>query len=236
MKSAALVSVVLILALPALSSDQQKTQKELNKVTAMATDFTGRRAVNISISQLTSVPRAKLVEDRGITGLNYGCLFIAEQLVKSGMTMQQIGDQLKDKTIFDVANEQHLDWKEMAASAKKLNSTIDDNLYKGFLSEKSNAAQDASDKYDVHYDGVKTDADVSKEEIASAQDRFLRWRDQAAKAQGAGRDKTLGLGDERVAYADHDHGPSMTGSAGRGSGGTGGNTGSAAPVGMGGPQ
>jgi hypothetical protein len=236
MKSAALVSVVLILALPALSSDQQKTQKELNKVTAMATDFTGRRAVNISISQLTSVPRAKLVEDRGITGLNYGCLFIAEQLVKSGMTMQQIGDQLKDKTIFDVANEQHLDWKEMAASAKKLNSTIDDNLYKGFLSEKSNAAQDASDKYDVHYDGVKTDADVSKEEIASAQDRFLRWRDQAAKAQGAGRDKTLGLGDERVAYSDHDHGPSMTGSAGRGSGGTGGNTGSAAPVGMGGPQ
>ena len=239
MKSAArtLVPFLLILSLPAFCSDQQKTQKELNKVTAMATDFTGRRAVNISISQLTNVPRAKLVEDRGITGLNYGCLFIAEQVAKNGLTMQQIGEQLKGgKTIFDVANEQHVDWKEMTANAKKLNTALDDNLYKGFLSEKSNAAQDATDKYDVHYDGVKADADVSKEEIASAQDRYLRWRDQAAKAQGAGRDKTLGLGDERVAYTDHDHGPSMSGSAGRGAGGTGGNTGTAAPAGMGGPQ
>jgi hypothetical protein len=227
--------ILLAIALPAFSDEQQKAQKELNKITAMATDFTGRRAVNLAISEAVSVPRSKLVEERNLTGLNYGSLFLAGQIAKNGTTLQAIGDKLKGgKNIAEVANEQHADWKQIAAEAKKLNAAVDQNLYRYFLREKDSAAQDAMDKYDVHYDGVKADADVSKEEIAAAQDRYLRWRDQAAKAQGS--DKTLGLGDERVAYKDHSGGPSMSGSAGRGSSGTGGNTGTTPPVGLGGPQ
>ncbi len=76
--------ITLIVALPAFGDDQQKAQKELNKVTAMAADFTGRRAVNLTIAAVMSVPRAKLVEERRNTGLNYGSLFLAEELAKKG--------------------------------------------------------------------------------------------------------------------------------------------------------
>jgi hypothetical protein len=231
--------IALMIALPCFSDDQQKAQKELNKITAMATDFTGRRAVNLTISEVVGVPRPKLVEERSLTGLNYGSLFLAEQLAKNGATIPEIADKLKSgKSIADVANERHVDWKQMAAEAKKLNAAVDKNLYKSFLNGKDSVAQDATDKYDVHYDGVKADADVSKDEIAAAQDRFLRWKDQAGKAQGSDRDKTLSTGDERVAYSDHvaNSGPTMNGTAGRGSSGTGGTAGTTAPAGMGGPH
>src|SRR5690349_3427074 len=77
---------VLLLALPAFGDDKQKAQKEINKITAMATDFDGRRVVNLSISEMFTVPRAALVEQRAQTGLNYGGLFVAQELAKSGMT------------------------------------------------------------------------------------------------------------------------------------------------------
>ncbi len=60
MKSATrfLIFVILLaIALPAFSDEQQKAQKELNKITAMPTDFTGRRAVNLAISEAVSVPQ-----------------------------------------------------------------------------------------------------------------------------------------------------------------------------------
>jgi hypothetical protein len=171
-----IVVIALITALPSFGDDQQKPQKELNKITAMATDFTGRRAVNLTISEVTSVPRSKLVEERNLTGLNYGSLFLAEELAKNGTTIPEIAEKLKSgKSIGDVANEQHVDWKQMASEAKKLNAAVDKNLYNYFLNEKNGAAQDATDKYDVHYDGVKADADISKQEIASAQERYLLW-------------------------------------------------------------
>jgi len=47
----------LIVALPAFGDDQQKAQKELNQITAMARDFTGRTVVNLTMSQTLSVPR-----------------------------------------------------------------------------------------------------------------------------------------------------------------------------------
>lgn len=231
------LALVTTLSLPAFCDDQQKAEKELTKITAMATDFTGRRAVNLTMSETFGVPRPKLVEARGLTGLNYGSLFVAEQLVKNGTGVEDIAAQLKGgKNIGAVANEQHLDWKQMTQAAKKFNSAVDTNLYKCFLNEKGSAAQDVADKYDVHYDGVKADADVSKNDISSAQDRYLKWRDQAAKAQGGDRDKTLSTGDERVAYSDHvNSGPVGSGSAGPG-GSVSGGQGNSAPVGMGGPH
>jgi hypothetical protein len=227
--------IVLMIALPAFSDDQQKAQKELNRLTAMATDFTGRRTVNLTLSQGLGVPRAKLVEARAQTGLNYGSLFLAEKLAKNGVTMEDIAAKLKiGKSVADVANEQHVDWKQVAADAKKLNEALDQNLYKYFLHQKESAAQDALDTYDVHYDGVKADAEVSQNDISAAQDRYLRQKDQAAQAQGRG--KALSAADEQVGYSDHvaNSGPTSTGASGPGGAATSGGTGTPAPVGMGG--
>ena len=43
--------LVLLAVLPALASDQDKAKKELDKITAMTADATGRRIVNSSMAQ-----------------------------------------------------------------------------------------------------------------------------------------------------------------------------------------
>lgn len=231
----------LLLAIPAVANDQQKTQKELNKVTALARDFTGRTVINLSMSQTFNVPRTGLVQERIETGLNYGSLFLASELVKSGAAMADISSQLKaGKKITDIANDRHADWKAIADDAKKFNGAVDRNLYKYFLIEKRSATPVAmktsgtsvGDEYDVHHDGVKADADdASDKEIEDAQNRFLMMKDSAAKAKGD--NKTLGLADERTGYSNHTQGP---GAVGAGPGGTAStNTGTTAP-GFGGPQ
>jgi len=232
----------LLIAIPALANDQQKAQKELNKITALARDLTGRTVVNLSMSQTLNVPRTTLVQERVETGLNYGSLFLASELVKSGATMQEIAAQLKaGKKLSDVANDRHADWKAIAEDAKKFNGTVDGNLYKYFLLEKrsltpaamkTSTPPAAAEEYDVHHDGVKADADdASDKEIADAGDRFRAMKDSAAKAKGDNR--TLGLGDERIGYSDHTQGPGAVGTGAGGSANT--NTGTTAP-GFGGPQ
>jgi hypothetical protein len=232
-----ILALATTLALPAFCDDQQKAEKELTKITAMATDFTGRRAVNITMSETFSVPRAVIVATRNQTGLNYGSLFIAEELVKGGTSVQDIAAELQGgKNIGAIANEKHVDWKQTAQAAKKFNSATDTNLYKYFLHPKSGDDQDVADKYDVRHDGVKADAEVKPNDISAAQDRYLKYQEQAAKAQGSDRNKTLSTGDERVAYTDHTNsGPMGSGSAGPG-GSVSGSQGNSAPVGMGGPH
>lgn len=193
---------LLVFALPALGDDQQKAQKEITKITAMATDFDGRRVVNLSLSETFKVPRSALVELRGKTGLNYGSVFLLQELVQKGASKDDIVAKLKSGgSIGDIANQQHPDWKSVAEDAKRFNKTVDDNLYAFFLSKKGTVAQDTADKYDVHYDGVKTDAEVSQQEIASAQDRYLMWKHRAEVAQASG--KRMSYGDERIADMDH---------------------------------
>jgi hypothetical protein len=193
---------LLVIAVPSFANDQQKAQKEINKITAMAADFDGRRVVNLTISETFDVPRRALVKQRTQTGLNYGGLFLAQELMHKGTSKDDIAAKLKSgSTIADIANQQHVDWKQIAQDAKRLNGAIDKNLYNFFLGKKETDAQDATDEYDVHYDGVKADADISKPEIASAQDRYLMWRDRAASDRR--KDHTLSAGDERVAYSDH---------------------------------
>lgn len=229
-----------LISVPAVANDQQKAQKELNKVTALARDFTGRTVVNLSMSQTLNVPRTTLVQERADTGLNYGSLFLASELVKSGATMPDIAAQLKaGKKVTDVANDRHADWKAIAEDAKKFNGTVDRNLYKYFISEKRSAtpvamktAPAVADEYDVHHDGVKADADdASDKDIEDAQNRFLMLKKSAADAKGD--NKTLGLGDERIGYSDHTQGPGAVGTGAGGSTNT--NTGTTAP-GFGGPQ
>lgn len=229
MKPRQLVYILVpLLALPALANDQQKAQKELVKVTAMACDFTGRTIVNLSMSQTFNVPQTALVQERGETGLNYGSLLLAHELIKSGAKLEDIAAQLKTgKKIADIANDQHADWKAIAEDGKKFNKLVENNLYKYFIAEKRESLKPAAlktapaplNEYDVHHDGVKADADdVTAKDIEEAGDRFRAMKDSAAKAKGD--NKQLDLQHERIGYADHIQGPSSPGSGTSGTGNT----------------
>jgi len=177
------------LAHPAWGDEQQKAEKQLHKVTAMATDATGRRVVSATVADTLQVKRPDLVMERRTMNVNYGDIFIAHQLVKQGMKMDDIGAQLKSgKKMADIANAQHLDWKQLAGDAKKLNSKIEDNLYKHFLNGKADAERDAAENYDPTIDGVAADSDVSKDEIAEAEHTYVTWRDRADQARGSSLD------------------------------------------------
>jgi hypothetical protein len=217
--------LALLVAVPAVASDQQKAQKEMVKVTAMACDFTGRSIVNLSMSQAFNVPRTTLVTERGETGLNYGSLLLAHELIKSGATIEDIVAQLKvGKKITAIADERHVDWKAIAEDEKKFNSLVDNNLYKYFMMQKETVKPAAmqstpkAEEYDVHYDGVKADADVEQKDIEDAGQRFRTIKDSAAKAKG--HNQGLDLQHERIGYADHTQGPSSPGSGTAGSGNT----------------
>jgi hypothetical protein len=193
--------VALAVALPVFADDQQKAQKEVNKITAMATDGVGRRMVSMAVSDTFNMKRPDMVQERRDSGMNYGTLFIAHELVNGGAKMSDITAQLKDgKNILQVANDRHADWKQIAADAKKLNAKITDNLYQHFLHENADAKRDQADNYDVLFDGVKADGDAGPKEVAEAQDTYLLWKNRALDAKG--RDKRLDTADEKAAYSD----------------------------------
>jgi len=118
------IILALSAALPALADDQQKAEKQVNKVTAMATDPTGRRVVSMTVSDVLNTKRPDVVQERRETGLNYGHLFIAHQLTAGGAKMSDIAAQLKSgKNIYQIGNDQQANWKQIAADAKKLKTT-----------------------------------------------------------------------------------------------------------------
>ena len=176
----------LTMAVPALADDQQKAEKELHKITAMATDPTGRRVVSITVADTLEARRTDLVLERRAMNINYGDLFIAHDLVKYGAKMEDIGAQLKTgKNMRQIASAQHLDWKQMTVEAKKLNAKVEDNLYKHFINATADTARDVAEGYDPTIDGVAADNDVSKSDIEEAQRTYLLWRERADKARNS---------------------------------------------------
>src|ERR1700694_2326067 len=98
--------LLLLAALPAVSDDQQKAQKLLNKVTAMASDASGRRAVSLAISGAVSASRPELARIRHMMNLNYGDVFLVYYLAKSGSTLDEICGQIKrGQTVWEIPNE-----------------------------------------------------------------------------------------------------------------------------------
>lgn len=194
MKRFALLSSVLLaltFAVPAFGDDQQKAEKLLHKVTAMATDGTGRRVVSSTVADTLGAKRSDLVLERRSLNMNYGDLFVAHVLVKNGAKMEDIAAQWKaKKNIGQIANEQHADWKQISSDAKKLNAKVEDNLYKHFVNVKANAQRDLADQYDPTFDGVSADNDVSKEDIADAEHTYQISRDRAEKNQGESLDSS----------------------------------------------
>ncbi len=188
-----IVLVAIAVALPALADDQEKAQKEIKKISAIATDANMRSIVNASMSDALSVKRLDLVKERHDLNLNYGGLFLAHQLTAGGAKMEDISAQLKaGKNIFDIANDQHANWKQVNDAAKKLNKKIDDNMGKWFQNNKKQAQQDQADGYVAQQDGVPADSDVSKTELADAQARYQHVHDMLGNQMpGAGDASTL---------------------------------------------
>ena len=188
-----LFSLVPILA---ASDEQQKAHKLLNKVTAMAIDPAGRRAVSLAMSQELSVDRKELAQRRRALNVSYGDLFIAYELAKSGTKIDDTAAKLKiGKTVWLAADEQHADWKQVANDARKLSSRVDSDLLRYFAKEKSEVERDRVDGYDPMMDSVKADGDVSREDIEDAQDRYTFLHDHAGAVPGS----TLDVSTERAA-------------------------------------
>ena len=192
MKRLSYLSITLLaltVAIPAFGDDQQKADKQLHKITALATDATGRRVVSVTVADTLAAKRPDLVLERRTMNMNYGDLFIAHVLVKSGTKMDDIAAQLKaGKKMGQIASEQHADWKQIAADAKKLNAKVEDNLYNHFLNGRPLTERDAAEGYDPMIDGVTADNDVSKDEIAEAERTYLLWRDRADQKKGSNLD------------------------------------------------
>jgi hypothetical protein len=169
----------------AQADDQQKTLKQLSRVNAMASDTTGRRVVSITIADMTTVKRADLIRQRKAMNLNYGSLFLAQQLVSDGLAMADLGAQLKQgKSAYDVANAQHADWKLLLGEAKKLNGKIERGLFEHFADSRADDLRDKMDAYSLLADVVPADADVARADIDEAADVYVRERDLAYQRAG----------------------------------------------------
>jgi len=164
-------------ALPLFADDQEKAEKQANRMNAMALDATGRRMVSMTMADFLKIERPALVRARRHTGLNYGSMFIAQQLIANGAEMEDIAAQLKaGKTVYQIANERKTDWKVMAGQAKKLYSKVESNLYKHFLNDtyyEADVAREQADKYDPNADIVREDGKVLQKDMEEAQARYM---------------------------------------------------------------
>ena len=109
-------------AITASADDQEKGTKEIKKITSISVDSNMRSVVNRTMADMLKVKRLDLAKERQEMNLNYGDLFLMHQLTAGGAKMEDIAAQLKTgKKIFDIANDNHANWKQINSEAKKLN-------------------------------------------------------------------------------------------------------------------
>ena len=186
--------VILVTISLAFSDDQEKAEKQARKITAMAVDNTCRSMVSMSLADRLKITRATMVTERRRMGLDYGSFFVAHELLAGGAQMTQLVSELKaGKTIWQIGNQLHANWGQIAADAKKQNSKIEDYIYRHFLNKRNTEAdqlRDLEDKYNPQLDAVRTDFMVTPQEMVDAQARYIFWRDQAGKGPASGRHMT----------------------------------------------
>lgn len=171
------------------ANEQEKVQRLLNKVTAMAMDPAGRRAVSLAVCESLFVSRSELARQRREMDMNYGELFLTYQFIKSGAKMNNIvAQRTSGKTVWQMAEAQNANWKEIASEIKKLNGRIDVNLLKHFANRKADAERDRADGYDPYLDSVKADSNVSQQDLDDAQKRYMFLRDHAGVTSDASLD------------------------------------------------
>ncbi|HWZ82352.1 MAG TPA: hypothetical protein VNW47_07005 [Terriglobales bacterium] len=173
----------------ASSDDRQKAEIQVRKITAMATDKVGRQLVSMSVADTFKLSRPEMVRARRAVGLDYGSFFVAQSLVASGANLADIAAELgAGKTIWQIGEERHADWKKIGSDAKKQNGRIEDCIYRHFLNKKNYDADEErslADKYDIRVDAVRTDFNVTPQEMADAQARYIFWRTEAGKLDAA---------------------------------------------------
>jgi len=159
----------------------------------------------MSIADSFKLPRPSMVEERRKIGLDYGLFFVAHELLARGVAMTDIMSGLAaGKSIWQIGDEQHANWKQIEADAKKQNNKIEDYIYRHFVNKKNNDAdeqRDLAEKYDLARDAVRTDFNVTPQEMIEAQTRYIFWRDEAGKSQGPGRNLTDR--ERKIAGMDH---------------------------------
>jgi len=164
--------IVFISAAYVFADDQEKATKEIKKISAISVDSNMRSVVNRTFADALKVGRLDLVRQRKDMTVNYGDLFLLTQL-GSGVKVDDITEQLKaGKSLIDIANGDHINWKQVSVEAKKLNKKIDDNIVKYFADTKKQASRDQADGYDAKADKVPADSNLSKEDYAEAQARY----------------------------------------------------------------
>src|SRR5690349_276077 len=143
MRQAVLCATILIsLSSLVYADDKDKAEKQLRMMTAMSRDDTARSIISRTFADAFKMERPQMVVQRRNLGLNYGSLFLAQELMQSGAQMNQIVEQLRArKSMVDITNTLHGDWKRIAADAKKMNGRIDDAIYKHFLHSKPDEAR-----------------------------------------------------------------------------------------------
>jgi hypothetical protein len=175
-----LCTIALALAVTALADDQEKATTEIKRITSISVDANMRSIVNRTMADMLKVSRLDLVKQRQEMNLNYGALFLVRELTATGAKMEDIAAQLKaGKKIFDIANDDHANWKEINSEARKLNKKIDENVESYFRDSRKLAAIDRSDQYNPQADKVSADTEMSKNEYADAQKRYQHLHDLA---------------------------------------------------------
>jgi len=172
------------------ANDQEKAEKRLNQISAMAADPAARAIINRTVADVVSARRIELQRQRQAMNLTYGELFIAHQLNAIGMPMLDVALQLQNgETVIQLANARHLNWRLIADGAKKLENRIEDNIYRHY--QHPNADKPSPDeKYDPGTDVVPADAKFSSEELSSAREVFVFWRNRAAAPRGKSLDSS----------------------------------------------
>jgi hypothetical protein len=196
-------ALTLLVCLPSSASDQQKAEKQLRKVTAMCADASARSIVSRTMADLLNVKRGELVRQRRNLNLSYGDVFLAHQLMGTGMGIADIvAAQRAGEDLAQMVEEQHADWKLIAASARKLNARIEDNIYRHYLNKKNtelDEARDVTERYQPDADWVNADRNTTPAEVAEAAASFDFWRRHAGENNFS---KGLTLAEEKAAAYD----------------------------------
>jgi hypothetical protein len=198
------VAIGLLVVMPALADDQGKAEKQLNRMTAMSADPTGRRVVGITMADLLNVKRSELVKLRRQMNLNYGHLFLAHKIMAGGMTLQELAAEIKSgKSMLEIASGRRGDWKQILSEAKKLNAKIDRHLYEHFIDARDDRQRDKEDGYNLLADAVKADDNVGEDDMDSAADAYNRAHEMASQRAGIRPDQSLDATDSLQFRRDH---------------------------------
>ena len=177
--------MLLVPGIMAFGNDQQKAEKRLRRISAMAVDDIARGIVNQTMADAVNAKRIELMRQRHAMNLSYGSLFLAHQLTAAGSQMLDIALELESgKNIVQIANERNANWKLIADAAKQLNEKIDDNIYRHYLNQKPAQQIAVTDKYASEKDVVRADLDVTQEEIMSAREDYAVWKNRGSSPRG----------------------------------------------------